>query len=174
MSQPESPRRKLRIGPGFVVAVLFAAFLIHRNGGLQETFQEPPEATQAQHLDVEPPPLGLTPELAWLLRRGDEVGLTPDQRAELEQQQTAYEQATAADRQQVEQASSQLGSQLDRSRETGVTRDQLTESTTDVSKLSASLATQREAAWSKAWDVLTEAQQQQVRELRQAAPTELR
>ncbi len=164
-SEPRRPRFVL--GPGTVLALLLAGFLLWRNGG-RPWWREPPAPPAAP---VALPELGLTPEVAWLLRHAEALALSDHQTASLAALQAGWERASQGDLTAAEAGAERLEGYLaaDRPSVAGAQR-----ASDELSTASANLAALRQAYWDDAWSELTATQRERVRALRRAAPHEMR
>lgn len=157
-------RRKLVIGPGFLLAVAFAGVVLWQRRDQPKPPPPPAPATREA-----PPPIA--PEPGWLLRHADEVELTPAQRDKLAAQAAAWRRATSGERDEMDRAGAELEAFL-ATRPPGEAA--LQDAAGAYAERSASLAVQRQEAWNWARAQLTEGQLATVDRLRAEAPLELR
>jgi len=160
-------RPRLYFGPATIGAICLAVALL-ATGRLPRD----PRPALPEHSSL-PSPEPIAPEPVWLQRHATHVGLTAEQSAALDQIVKSWQAATAADRQQLDSASADLGTRLDQS---GGQRPEqvLSDAGDGYQVLSGSLAEARQTAWQQCLYLLTDPQRETVRELRAAAPLEMR
>jgi len=164
---PTERRPRVYFGPATIGAICLAIALLATGRFPRDT--QPPLPEQSSL----PAPEPIAPEPVWLQRHAAQVGLTPAQGATLKEIVTDWQASTAADRQKLESTSADLGQRLDQS---GGQRPEqlLSEAGDDYQELSGRLSEARQLAWQQCLDLLTDPQRETVRELRAAAPLEMR
>lgn len=161
-------RPRLYFGPATIGALCLVIGLL-ATGRLprDERYPLPPHSA----LPAAPEPIA--PEPVWLQRHAARVGLTAAQSVALNQIVQGWQASIASDQEQLGSASADLGRRLDQS---GGERPEqiLSDSGEGYLTLSARLAEARQTAWQQCLALLTAPQRQTVRELRAAAPLEMR
>jgi hypothetical protein len=163
MSEPRFYRRVL--GPGLLLAVATLAVL-RLTGHLQPGPPQPP-AHAARPADAL-----LVPEPGWLVRRGAEIPLTPDQARRAADVARAWDEETAAACAELDRAAQSVAHGLEataRLDQAAAQRD-----AEPLTRLSADLAARRHAYWDRLWADLSDAQRAKIRELRAQNPLEMR
>jgi hypothetical protein len=180
-------------GPGLLIALLIAAFLVHREGLLRPRpgpvvyrevggqIRSQQSAVSTQQSEIRNPQfairnsqfVGPTPEVGWLLERREALGLSDSQVRQLEKLKQEWEKATAEDRAAVEQAAAEFQRYMDSRTSSGlrggrVRPQDLTQQAEVVSALSGRLAAARQDFWERAMKVLTPAQRERVDKVRRS------
>ena len=167
--QASDRRPRLVFGPGMIGALAIVIALVvtgHLPG-------EPKQAKLPVHSALPAAPEPIAPEPTWLRKHVQELGMTAAQTARMDEIILDWEQHTATNRTAVELESRRLAKQLDGADGQRPERV-IQEDGPAYHELSSRLAEARQAAWQAELDMLTDSQREKVRDLRAAAPLEMR
>ena len=154
-------RRLLNFGPGIVIALLVATFVVYQDR--QSIHRARPTVRRTRIPDTENAKQGLTPELAWLLARHEQLALSAEQVKKIEALRSEWDRVTAPLRQQVDRAAEEFREWMDDAQKKGgVAINDIQQHNAEVSTLSVQLAQQRRDYWERALTLLTDEQRAQL------------
>jgi hypothetical protein len=163
-------RRWFVFGPGLGIALALSAVIVVSH--VLKMRQPQPAPVVVRQVVPERAGIGLfIPPASFLLQHSEELGLTADQRSDVEALQSAWEQEAAPLRRALQEAGAASERELNQARagKRRMRSQELQERLQRYSELSGELSRRRAALWREALERLNETQRRRAEELRREA-----